>query len=345
MGFWIYLYNVFFLCLFACAAFFCGIVSNTTENRRFSYLFALMVLLALEGVVDMGSSLLESDFSSTIFSSASGDITAFDIAKVIVQMVEEVIFYLLVCDLLKRVPRVFPFILLPVIALVRCIAGTIGGSVILDLIYLLADAVVIFGLALFGVKSLTRSGINEDDGIFERHRVVIILFICMCAYLCAMAEGVIYAVMFVMHGSVPFFVGKISVSEDLLWACLSVVTILYARRYQDHEMLKRTEHLVHDRLDMYRLEVERRESEERADDIAGFCAQYELTPREQEVLARVLGGSSNQQIADELSISLGTVKTHVHSIYRKLSISRRSELMGMFYERSRGNSAPDERAI
>lgn len=25
VGFYIYLYNVFFLCLFACAAFFCGV--------------------------------------------------------------------------------------------------------------------------------------------------------------------------------------------------------------------------------------------------------------------------------------------------------------------------------
>ena len=34
MGFYIYLYNVLFLCLFACAAFYCGVVRSVTDNRH-----------------------------------------------------------------------------------------------------------------------------------------------------------------------------------------------------------------------------------------------------------------------------------------------------------------------
>ena len=107
--------------------------------------------------------------------------------------------------------------------------------------------------------------------------------------------------------------------------------------------MRRTEQLVRDRLDLYRLETEQRAAEQGASNIADFCALYDLTPREQEVLSRVLTGQGNQQIANDLVISLGTVKAHVHSIYRKLSVSRRSELMGMFYERSRGAAAPAEK--
>lgn len=61
VGFYIYLYNVFFLCLFACAAFFCGVTKGMTESKRFAYLSMLMALLALEGVADMGSSLVSGD--------------------------------------------------------------------------------------------------------------------------------------------------------------------------------------------------------------------------------------------------------------------------------------------
>lgn len=64
VGFYIYLYNVFFLCLFACAAFFCGVTKGMTESKRFAYLSMLMALLALEGVADMGSSLVSGTFSS-----------------------------------------------------------------------------------------------------------------------------------------------------------------------------------------------------------------------------------------------------------------------------------------
>lgn len=331
MGFYIYLYNVFYLCLFACAAFYCGVVRSVTENRRFGFLSALMVLLALEGVADMGSAIIDSSFSSGLFTGAAADLSPLDIAKLMFQLGEEAIFYLLACGLAGRPPRALPLIVFPLAALARCVAGMVGGSVACDLLYLLADPVIIACLSIYALKATAGKG---DDEVYRCRFVRIVLFVCLCAYLGSIAESSVYAVLYVTQGSAPFFVGKISIFEDLLWAGLSVACIVYARSYQDHVMLKRTERLVHDRLDLYRLEMERRESEERAGDIAGFCALYELTPREQEVLSRVLGGCSNQEIADELTISLGTVKTHVHSIYRKLAISRRSELMGMFYERS-----------
>jgi DNA-binding NarL/FixJ family response regulator len=50
-----------------------------------------------------------------------------------------------------------------------------------------------------------------------------------------------------------------------------------------------------------------------------------LTPREQEVLALVAQGHTDQEIADELSISIHTVKTHMRNILAKLQLSRRHE--------------------
>ena len=49
----------------------------------------------------------------------------------------------------------------------------------------------------------------------------------------------------------------------------------------------------------------------------------DLTPREREVLDLLAQGCSNQEIADTLIIEVGTVKNHVHSIFRKLDISER----------------------
>jgi LuxR family maltose regulon positive regulatory protein len=50
-----------------------------------------------------------------------------------------------------------------------------------------------------------------------------------------------------------------------------------------------------------------------------------LTEREIEVLRLVAAGRSNRQIAAELYLALGTVKTHVHSIAGKLGASNRVE--------------------
>ena len=51
-----------------------------------------------------------------------------------------------------------------------------------------------------------------------------------------------------------------------------------------------------------------------------------LTEREEEVLARVANGLTNSEIADELHVSLSTVKTHLTSLMTKLDVRNRVEL-------------------
>ncbi|MFW5696913.1 MAG: LuxR C-terminal-related transcriptional regulator, partial [Phototrophicaceae bacterium] len=50
-----------------------------------------------------------------------------------------------------------------------------------------------------------------------------------------------------------------------------------------------------------------------------------LTEREIEVLQLIAGGASNQNIADTLVLSVGTVKSHIHHIMNKLDAQNRTE--------------------
>ena len=59
-----------------------------------------------------------------------------------------------------------------------------------------------------------------------------------------------------------------------------------------------------------------------------------LTPRELEIVSMVSAGLRNKEIATRLSISEGTVKIHLHSIYEKLQIGGRMELS--LYAREHG---------
>jgi len=52
-------------------------------------------------------------------------------------------------------------------------------------------------------------------------------------------------------------------------------------------------------------------------------AQVTLTPRETEVLRRVVAGDSNRQIAEALVVSRNTVKNHLRSILDKLQVKNR----------------------
>ncbi|HYP26344.1 MAG TPA: response regulator transcription factor [Blastocatellia bacterium] len=57
-----------------------------------------------------------------------------------------------------------------------------------------------------------------------------------------------------------------------------------------------------------------------------------LSEREHQVIALVAKGFKNQQIAAQLSISEATVRHHLTSIYQKLDVADRSELIVYAYE-------------
>lgn len=62
-----------------------------------------------------------------------------------------------------------------------------------------------------------------------------------------------------------------------------------------------------------------------------------LTEREEEVLLTVARGRTNAEIAEELYISLSTVKTHLASLMNKLSARNRVEIAMWAYETGRVN--------
>lgn len=52
---------------------------------------------------------------------------------------------------------------------------------------------------------------------------------------------------------------------------------------------------------------------------------YDLTPRENEILALLVDGIDSHSIADKLFISYETVRNHLRNIYRKLQVTSKSQ--------------------
>ncbi len=58
-----------------------------------------------------------------------------------------------------------------------------------------------------------------------------------------------------------------------------------------------------------------------------------LTAREREILALLAKGYLYKEIADQLGISLSTVRAHLHSVYEKLHVQSRTQAVVKFLGR------------
>lgn len=86
-----------------------------------------------------------------------------------------------------------------------------------------------------------------------------------------------------------------------------------------------------DLLDAIQVALERsRSSQESQKAVSELKARFEtLTPREQEVMAKVTGGLLNKQVAAEIGVSEITVKVHRGNVTRKMEAKSFAELVRM----------------
>jgi NarL family two-component system response regulator LiaR len=73
-------------------------------------------------------------------------------------------------------------------------------------------------------------------------------------------------------------------------------------------------------------------------------SKYDLSAREREVLACIMSGLTNAEIAQELVISLSTAKFHVSRILSKLQVSNRAEAVSLALQEGLVTAPPRSKA-
>jgi ligand-binding sensor domain-containing protein/DNA-binding CsgD family transcriptional regulator len=61
-----------------------------------------------------------------------------------------------------------------------------------------------------------------------------------------------------------------------------------------------------------------------------YLTKFDISQREKEIVLLLLQGKSNKEIEDALFIAMGTVKNHIYSIYQKLGVKNRAQLLTFF---------------
>lgn len=63
---------------------------------------------------------------------------------------------------------------------------------------------------------------------------------------------------------------------------------------------------------------------------ASFITKYNISKREKDILLLICEGKSNKEIADNLFISVDTVKDHNNNIFQKTGVKNRTQLAGLY---------------
>lgn len=61
--------------------------------------------------------------------------------------------------------------------------------------------------------------------------------------------------------------------------------------------------------------------------MARACSDHSLSVREGQVVRLVCGGNSNAAIAGQLGIAVRTVENHLRSIYSKVGVASRTQMI------------------
>ncbi|MEH7108520.1 LuxR C-terminal-related transcriptional regulator [Bacillus sp. JJ1764] len=322
----IYAYDVVFLLLYMYVFCSCLYIHKVTKNRIFKLLQALFGVFIAESifcfVIDPGF----------VPFSYSGNHHAeyylyYILPETILFGISAYLYVLIMFELLQKKPRIRGFI--PVIAALLIIWCTqfIPSFSIANLLFNAARSfcILLICLIYFYYMHQIKKSPEEYKLICAYKNSIWFVFFSMCVAFMADTIFANWFSLFYQH-YLPTF-QRINIFVDLYSVILSFIVIWYCQRinyaYKSHFIQEVCTDSSHDSSTLQESNQSYLNNQ-----LEMLTSKYGITKREKEVLQFVLRGASNQEIADELCITIGTVKTHIHNIYQKLNITKRSQLMG-----------------
>jgi DNA-binding CsgD family transcriptional regulator len=136
----------------------------------------------------------------------------------------------------------------------------------------------------------------------------------------------VIAILFFLGPALDLQIFEVKHSYLKLSAIVEMIVITFAIVYRMKTM-RRKQHKMREEMNQYLSEISFLSEELEKNQIGqeNIFTKFNLTTRESEILDFIAEGKSNKEIAEELFISINTVKFHVKKIYEKLEVSNRRE--------------------
>lgn len=311
-----YCYNLVYMLCFSVALSSCFTAYGVTKRQIFRQFGILLLAYLFDSVTVALFAVLHAQQAPQIF---------YFLVLALFTGVETAILTRCVCTMFDR-PFRGPWTAIPAAALICAVCGTLLPGNLGWFLDISTFSFTLLVLSVLYAWLLRRNG-AEEAGKFRQLMMLIGIFSGL-----SVLESVIY-----LAGAhefidrlLPVYNSHINFFADLLSLVLSAWLVVFSRREQDAYIQHQVEDLLQQRMREFQVQEQERQKRFSAEQIQDFSRCYGLTERETEILRLLLEGRSNQEIGQLLYITTGTVKTHVHSIFGKLEVSRRGQLLNKF---------------
>lgn len=188
--------------------------------------------------------------------------------------------------------------------------------------FYLSAQLYLFYMAASGIYYLKKHHKEFEPGV--QIKFIRILIINLVFAVLIVIEDTIVIFNYDIYSGLVVYINNRNMCEDILSIINAVTAIMYISTVSEAGQAEVSDEYV----------KKEPEKEALADDIqfVHFCRKYHLTVREQEILEILLQDKNNQEICEACSISVGTVKTHVHNIFTKTEVTKRSQLISIYNE-------------
>lgn len=334
MDFLMFLYDILLLLLYT-VPLTLGTVLYI-QNKRRGYLYACILFISF--IVDHVL-LYMTEYIPWFFDLYNRMLLSVPTAKTLLYVVTLGSFLLIFSTFIKNTRVTFFWIGLALLMLFQLYTPMLADGPVKVWIYYFPAQLFMFCLGSFGIYTAKKepdSLTDGSDGHFYR-----ILVFCTVMAIAITLEDTVVIFHFDNYAPLKMDILNRSYTQDFL----NIVLSLYAVRFlfgqltqavsvETHSSAQPAEHTPEDDVSAgIPGEPGPSKAADSPDPMQSlFSRKYQLTAREQEILALLLDNKSNQEISDRLRISLGTTKTHTHNIFQKLGVRKRRQLLELYQD-------------
>lgn len=320
----VFLYNIILIIIYAAALSASLLLFMQRKGKLELYTGLLFVIYIFDNTIIYMTEFLESF-------SAQYDLTFMTVPafKTVIFLAGAVCSLFIFNTIFERKFNTVDFSILVVFGLLLLFIPMMTNSAIKVWLYYLPNQLYMIFLGWLGLTLMKKEPEKYAGNFYIKWKQV--LLACVIFHILILIEDTIVIFNFDVYTDIMVKINNRSISEDIMSVVYAVAAFVYAQKAM-YSNGKNAE--------IIREEMEKMEKEVSpfvpidisTEILRNFAEKYHLTGREQEILKVLLEDKTNQEISEELFISLGTVKSHVHNIFQKVEVSKRNQLLKKYGE-------------